>query len=98
MTGYFVDNELSEIIVRSNSETIYFVREDNGTLIGVNKVKSGNMKIELVDNEIERITYIDNPTATLFPENDVKEEDLYLKGFVWMGERRPMKKQDIFIW
>jgi lipopolysaccharide export system protein LptA len=96
MTGYFTDNELTNITVASNAETIYYVREDDGGLIGINKVFSGNMKIQLSDNKIQKITYIDKPTATLYPENEVKPEDLRLKGFKWLGNRRPSNKFDIF--
>ena len=98
MTGYFTDNDLTKIVVAASSETLYFIREEDSTLIGINKVKSGNMKIELIENEIDKITYIGNPTAVLYPENEVGEADLLLKGFVWMEDRRPMNKFAVFTW
>jgi lipopolysaccharide export system protein LptA len=98
MTGYFSDNKLARIIVEANSETIYFVREEDKSLIGINKVVSGNMRIDLVDNEIERITYIENPIATLYPENEIIPEELLLKGFTWKEDRRPKSKLEIFYW
>jgi len=98
MTGYFTDNDLTEIVVASSSETLYFLREEDSTLIGIYKVKSGNMRIELAENNIEKLSYIGNPTAVLYPENEVTEADLLLKGFVWLENRRPRNKFAIFTW
>lgn len=98
MTGYFTDNELNRIYVASNSETVYYVREEDGSLIGINKAVSGNMWIQVDENKIERVTYIDSPKATLYPEKDFPQEELKLKGFIWYEGRRPVDRFAIFNW
>ena len=98
MTSYFRDNELYRINVTGNSETIYFVREEDGGLIGINKTVSSNMQIFLENNEILTITYINDPDAHLYPEEELTKEELFLKNFKWIEDRRPVKKEDIFEW
>jgi lipopolysaccharide export system protein LptA len=98
MTGFFKDNHLQRIDVYSNAETIYFVREDDKSLIGINKAVAGNMHIYLKDRKIEGITYLENPTATLYPEKDIELRDRILKDFEWHGQQRPMNKEQIFQW
>ena len=98
MVGYFRNNNLSQINVTGNAETLYFVREDDKTLIGVNRAIAGNMHIYLKDKKINGITYIENPTATLYPEKDVKESDVLLKDFMWHVDQRPKNKTEIFNW
>lgn len=98
MVGYFIDNELRRIEVSSNSETIYYVREEDESLIGINKAVSGNMSIRVKDSKVERITYIDNPSATLYPEKDIPASELKLDGFIWYEGKRPLTKEDIFFW
>lgn len=98
MTGYFTDNELTSIKVVGNSETIYWVREDDGTLTGINKAFSSDMSIRLKDKKMQQIVYIKKPEAVLHPEGELGEADLLLKNFQWLGDRRPMKRADIFIW
>lgn len=98
MVGYFSSNGLYKITVSGNSQTIYFVREENGTLIGINKVTSSKMLIFIEDNDLKTITYIDMPKATLYPEEEVPENELRLKGFKWIEGRRPLSKHDIFVW
>lgn len=98
MTGYFLKNDLTSMKVEGNSETIYWVREEDGTLTGVNKGYSSNMSIRLKERKMKQIVYIEKPTAVLHPEGELSAADLLLKNFKWLGERRPLKRADIFTW
>lgn len=98
MTGYFKDNALVLMNVIGNSETIYYVREEDGTLTGINKAFSSNMSIRLNDRKIKNIVYIEKPTAVLHPEGELPAAELLLKNFKWLGDRRPGKREDIFTW
>lgn len=98
MIAYFAKNQLYKIMVDANSETIYVVREDDGSMIGINKAVSGHMWVMLADSKVKKIIYIDHPTATLFPEKDITKDDRRLKGFYWHEGKRPINKIDIFRW
>ncbi|MFH1321257.1 MAG: OstA-like protein [Bacteroidota bacterium] len=98
MTGYFIDNHLHKIKVTGNGQTIYYAQEDDGFFIGVNKADCSDMLIIVKDNTIETITFLTKPGATLYPMNDLKPDDLLFKDFKWFDEKRPMKKEDIFVW
>ncbi len=97
MTGYFEENELVKIIVNGNAESIFFVREENGDLIGINKTTSSDMNIYLSDNDIKVIAPIKDVDGHTFPNADVTEEDRKMKGFKWLEDKRPLNKSDIFI-
>jgi lipopolysaccharide export system protein LptA len=98
MTGYFTDNELTAMKVVGNSETIYWVREEDGTLTGINKAFSSNMSIRLKDKKMQQIVWIEKPDGGVYPEGELGEAELLLKNFQWLGDRRPMKREDIFTW
>ena len=98
MIGYFKDGVLRKISVFGNGETIYFVKENDGSLIGINKAESVNMNIYAEDNAIKRIVFISAPTATLYPEKDLTVKELLLKDFHWYRDKRPQTKTDIFVW
>lgn len=95
-TGYFVDNELKKITVNGNGETLYFVRDDQQKLIGINKAESDNLIIHVEEREINTITFNSNPEATLYPEKDLSPSDIILKGFQWSESIRPSDKEDVF--
>ena len=96
MTGYFRDNNLQRVFVDGNSETVYFSRNDNEQIIGVNKGKSSKLLIKLMENKVSQIKMLKNPTGTLYPIKDIEETKL--EGFEWLGIHRPKSKKDIFIW
>jgi lipopolysaccharide export system protein LptA len=94
----FRDNELYKIRILGNAETIYYAREEDRSLIGINKAISSDMLIFLEKNQLQSITYIDKPEAKLVPENDFPIQEIKLKGFKWLEERRPRTKWEIFTW
>jgi lipopolysaccharide export system protein LptA len=97
MTGYFNDGRLDYIVVMGNSETLYYVKEEDGNLIGINKAVASRMRIELEDNKIRRIFYFEQPEGTMFPDKDLPASQRVLPGFNWMDAKRPKVWTDIFI-
>ena len=96
MVGNLVDNELKSIDVNGNAETVYYVREEDKTLIGVNKAAGSRMTLHVTDSKIERIVYYDKPAGNMFPDREVPAEERLLKGFNWRLTSRPSDKDDIF--
>ncbi len=96
MIAYFVKNELARINVDGNAQTIYYVREEDGFLIGVDLAESSNMTIRLKDGEMNSISYKMNVDEDMFPESELTEEQRVLKDFSWQKESRPVDKMDIF--
>lgn len=98
MTGYFTDNHLSRIKVEGNGQTVYYIRNGQKQLTGVNKADCSNMMIYVEDSKVKRIALINKPDATLFPIKELPPQELKLKNFMWYGEKRPLVKEDIFDW
>ena len=94
----FRENDLYKINVIGNAQTIYYSREEDRTLIGINVSVSSDMLIFLDQNQLKSITYIDKVESHLYPEKDVPENERKLKNFRWEEKRRPMTKRDIFVW
>lgn len=97
ITGHFLENELRRIDVFGNGETIYYVKEEDGTLVGINKAISSNIIIYIEDRQVTGIRFLENPEANLYPLEELPEADRRLRNFRWYQEKRPQKKEDIFI-
>ena len=82
--------------VISSAKALSWLREDDGSLIGINISSSKDMKIVIRDKSISRIKYFEGIDETLYPEKDIKESERYLEGFLWLEELRPTGPQDIF--
>jgi lipopolysaccharide export system protein LptA len=96
LTGYFMNNELKKITVNGNGETLYYVRDELQKLIGINKAVSDYLLIYVKDREINTISFVTKPEATLYPEKDLAPADLLLKGFHWAELLRPISKDEVY--
>lgn len=98
MIGWFKNNDLRKLRVLENSETVYFLWEEDQTPVGMTRISASDMLIYLKDNQIETITYQKEPKAKLYPPEKIPNDQLKLNGFLWVIDKRPIKKEDIFVW
>lgn len=89
MVSKFSDGTIHHVKVNGNAKVISWLREDDGSLIGINKSSAKNMRIEMKNKSISLIRYYQDINETLYPEKDIKESDRYLDGFLWREEDRP---------
>ena len=87
MKAYFHENELSNIEVIGNGESIYYIEEEKKSdALGVNKIICSNMNITIDDRQIENIYFYKEPDAMLYPLNQTNPNELLLKGFTWRNK------------
>ena len=97
ITSLFKDGDIHHVNVDGDkAETIYWIRDDDGGLIGIDVSKSETMVIEMKNNGISKIKGFKGITETMYPEEDLNESSRYLSGFKWHDEARPRDKDDIF--
>lgn len=96
LTGLFFDNELDTINIDKNAEVIYFTRNDEDELIGINHTLSSSLQLTLEEQEITAIRFIKTVDGKLHPESEFPENARLLRGFEWRGEERLKSKADLF--
>lgn len=96
MIGNFKDNDLRKVRVIGNAQTLYFLRDEDHFLQGIDKSASSDMTILFQNNQLKSITYDRKPDGTTYTEEDLERPDLFLKGFKWYGKLRPVDRHDIF--
>ncbi len=79
-----------------SAETLFWIRDDEGGLIGIDVSKSENMVIDMENQSVSVIKSFKNINETMYPEDDLKDPSRYLSGFVWHDVARPRDKDDIF--
>lgn len=96
MYGKFIENELQQVDLVKNTETLYFMRDDSGTLIGIDKTLSSSISIFLEEQEIVDIYYYNQIDGVLYPESELPEEERKLRGFNWRGDERITSVENLF--
>ncbi|MGI6321378.1 MAG: hypothetical protein ACOXZK_10630 [Bacteroidales bacterium] len=97
MIGYFEKNKLYKIDVSGNAESLYYIEENDGSLIGVNKTESAVMTLYIEDNEFTDILIEGAPKAVMKPWELIEEVEKTLKNFVSLAHLRPLTPLDIFL-
>jgi len=96
MWGYFAENELRLLNVEGSSKTVYYVEDELGRLIGVNKADAENLMLILENRSFKSISFYINPVAVMYPDDIIPSESRKLENFQWLIDIRPKSKYDIF--
>lgn len=96
MNAHFKDGELRYILVEGDAQSLYYIEEDDGTIIGLNKTQSAYLSMDLYKNELQKLKLWSSTTAETNPLSILKPEDKKLKDFIWYKNIRPLNKLDIF--
>ncbi len=96
LIGLFEDNKLYNVDIIKNAEKIYYSRNDQNELIGIDKSQSGQINIKVSDNTIEEIKLLQQIDGTLSPESKFEENQKKFRGFNWRENERPKSIEELF--
>ncbi len=97
ITGYIRNKALYKVDISNNAECIYYLQEEDSSLIGINTSITSEMSIYLEDNKVSQIRFYDQPDGKIYPDDQFEEKNRKLLGFRWLDEYRPYKISDLFI-
>ncbi|MDW5288794.1 OstA-like protein [Formosa sp. PL04] len=95
--GTFNDaNQLKQVDIIRNAESIYYARNDKQELIGIEKSKSASIAMFFEGNEINEVRKNDEVDGSLYPESKYPPNAKKLRGFDWREDERPISVEDLF--
>ncbi|MES2780554.1 MAG: OstA-like protein [Bacteroidota bacterium] len=93
MKGLLEDSKFKYLRVYGNGQSIFYAKEEkDSSYIGVNVIDCSEMEFYFFNNKIQKSNFITQPDATFYPILQMKPEELRLKGFKWMNNKRPTLK------
>ena len=100
--AYFRDNDLYRTYVNGNAITIFYPEEETKTdstivkeRMGMNRLYSSSLRIDIDSNEVSGITYLDEPDGVFYPIDQINEEEQFIQGFEWKDALRPRTWEDL---
>ena len=94
--GYFTEGEINNIRAKGNAESIYYAKDAEDKLIGINKASSDIIDMRFKNKELNKVVLISAATGTIKPYRMATEEDKQLRSFKWQDSRRPKSKFELF--
>jgi lipopolysaccharide export system protein LptA len=96
LTGLFTNNELDTVFINKNAEVMYYSRNDKDELIGINNTVSSSIEMYLKQQSISGLKFVKKGKGKIYPLSKIPEEARILSGFIWRGEERLLRKEDLF--
>ncbi|WP_224995621.1 OstA-like protein [Cesiribacter sp. SM1] len=98
ITAFFGKEELEQVAVNGNAESIYFVLDEKAAnvMMGMNRLTSSSMLISFGNRTVQQIRFYQQPDAIFVPPHELQEPQTRLQGFVWREEQRPSKEDVLF--
>lgn len=94
ITAFFKDGKMKNMFVDGNAESIYFNQDKKEAYTDMNQTVSARIKILFKEKQISRIVTIKEPEGVRTPIAELKE-DVFLTGFTWRPEQRPLSKKEV---
>lgn len=99
MTAFFENNNIKNIEVNGNGESIYFAldEEEDNSMIGMNKIFCSDMSIKFEDGKVKDIIFYKKPEGKLIPPHELEDPDKRLQGFAWRNKERPQRRDMVLV-
>lgn len=95
--AFFDDStSLSRTEVRGNAEAIYYIVDEAGAYVGVNKTACSSMVLHFKNGGVKKIRFLSAPSGKMDPMQAVNHETFKLEGFRWETKRKPLTVDDLF--
>lgn len=97
INGYFNDSGRIEFIrTKGNAESVYYAQDDDNKFIGVDKNSCDVIDMYFVEGEADRVVFRSSLQGTTYPMQQANFDDMKLRGFEWLDDKRPKTKYDLF--
>lgn len=94
--AYFDSTNLDRTEVVGNAEAIYYILDDAGAYVGVNKTACSSMVLSFKNGGVRKIRFLAKPSGKMTPMGDINHETFKLEGFRLEDDRKPKTIGDLF--
>ena len=96
LIGLFTNNVIDTVNIIKNAQVIYYPRNANQELIGINNTVSSSIQLYIDEQQISGIRFIKQSKGKIYPLDEFPENARLLPGFLWRGDERLQDLNDLF--
>ncbi len=97
INGYFVDGKIDYMRVKgTQSESIYYMQNDDSAYIGMNRAVGDVIDLYFKNQDLSKVLFINQVQGTMYPMNQIPDDQRKLKDFEWLDARRPKNRAELF--
>jgi hypothetical protein len=92
LNGFFRDGDIEYVRAKGNAESIYYIRDEDSSFVGINKASGDIIDLRFANKEVEKVVFISEVKGTMYPVRDFPASESILSNFIWQEKRRPRSK------
>jgi len=92
INGYFRDGSLDYVRAKGNAESIYYIRDEDSSFVGINKARGDIIDLRFINKQVDRVVFVNEVKGTMYPLREFPSSESLLQGFQWQEKRRPKSK------
>jgi len=96
MDGAFRDGTIDSIRAKGAAESVYFLQDEDSAFTGINQTASDLIDAFFEKGELSKVVLRRDVKGTMWPISQKQPSEMHLKGFIWLEERRPKTKYELF--
>ncbi len=96
LNGYFKNGVIDYMRSRGSAEAVYYVKDDSMALVGVNRVnKADIIDMIFVNKQLNKVVLRQDADGIMYPIKKVNIDEMKLRNFKWLENRRPKTKYEL---
>jgi lipopolysaccharide export system protein LptA len=96
LNGYFVDGQMDHMRARGSAESIYYIKDEDSAYVGANRTTADVIDMRFLNKELNKVVFVNDVKGTTTPFKHIKFDEMRLRNFKWLDERRPKTKFELF--
>ncbi len=97
LNGYFKGGVIDYMRSKGSAEAIYFIKDDSMALVGVNRVnKADIIDMIFLNKQLNKVVLRQDADGIMYPIKKVNLDEMKLRNFKWLEDRRPKTKYELF--
>jgi hypothetical protein len=97
MTAKFLNDEMHQILVNGNGESIFFaINDSTNQLMGMNRIECSDINVNFAEGDVAEVLFLTQPDAKFIPPHELKKPEKELPGFEWKIDLKPTR-DSIFV-
>jgi lipopolysaccharide transport protein LptA len=96
LNGYFKEDAMDYMRAKGNAESIYYIQDEDSAYVGANRSTADIIDMFFRDKSLNRVVYRNDVQGTTTPIRQVKFDEMRLRNFKWLEDRRPKTKYELF--
>jgi lipopolysaccharide export system protein LptA len=97
LNGYFRGGVIDYMRSKGSAEAVYYIKDDSMALVGVNRVNKADV-IDLIflNKQLNKVVLRQDADGVMYPIKKVNIDEMKLRNFKWLDDRRPKTKFELF--